>query len=104
MDWEKKRKKRLPEKPEPAIMKENRYEDAKKQGGCPMEILNLKLSGMETERDPKKVRRAAKQFEGVEKVIVDAETGAVEVHFDMPATANIIKLAIQEEGFTVTEA
>ena len=87
MDWEKKRKKRLPEKPEPAIMKENRYEDAKKQGGCPMEILNLKVSGMETER-----------------VIVDAETGAVEVHFDMPATANIIKLAIQEEGFTVTEA
>ena len=33
-----------------------------------METVVLKVSGMETEKDPKKVRRAAKQFEGVSKV------------------------------------
>ena len=40
-----------------------------------METVVLKVSGMETEKDPKKVRRAAKQFEGVSKVTVNQENG-----------------------------
>ena len=68
-----------------------------------METVVLKVSGMETEKDPKKVRRAAKQFEGVSKVTVNQETGEVEVGFEPPATLNVIKLAIEEEGFTVSE-
>ena len=62
-----------------------------------METVVLKVSGMETER------RAAKQFEGVTKVTVNQETGEVEVGFEPPATLNVIKLAIEEEGFTVSE-
>lgn len=69
-----------------------------------METVILKVEGMQTEKDPKKVRRACKQFEGVEKVVVNAETGEVEVGFEPPATLNIIKLAIEEEGFTVSES
>ena len=68
-----------------------------------METVVLKVSGMETEKDPKKVRRAAKQFEGVSKVTVNQGTGEVEVGFEPPATLNVIKLAIEEEGFTVSE-
>ena len=68
-----------------------------------METVVLKVSGMETEKDPKKVRRAAKQFAGVSKVTVNQETGEVEVGFEPPATLNVIKLAIEEEGFTVSE-
>ena len=49
------------------------------------------------------MRRAAKQFEGVSKVTVNQETGEVEVGFEPPATLNVIKLAIEEEGFTVSE-
>ncbi len=68
-----------------------------------MDTVVLKVSGMQTEKDPKKVRRAAKQFEGVEKVNVNMETGEVEVNFEAPATLSVIKLAIEEEGFTVSE-
>ncbi len=66
-----------------------------------MDTVVLKVSGMQTEKDPKKVRRAAKQFEGVGQVVVDMEKGEVEVGFEAPATLSVIKLAISEEGFTV---
>lgn len=76
---------------------------AGKKENTRMETVVLKVSGMETEKDPKKVRRAAKQFEGVSKVTVNQETGEVEVNFEPPATLNVIKLAIEEEGFTISE-
>ena len=85
-------------------MKENNISgNAEKKENALMETVVLKVSGMETEKDPKKVRRAAKQFEGVSKVTVNQETGEVEVGFEPPATLNVIKLAIEEEGFTVSE-
>ena len=70
------------------------------------EVLNLKLSNLTNEtpkKDVKKLETALKKIKGVTKVSVSKKKGELTVRYTKDATAEAIKAAVTETGFSVVE-
>ncbi|MBC8061250.1 MAG: heavy-metal-associated domain-containing protein [Clostridiaceae bacterium] len=66
-----------------------------------MKTEHYNVSGLVNSESRTKLHNSLDKIEGVQKVAVDINRGTVEIEYNEPASAEVIKSCIQKTGYAV---